>query len=150
MIDRKRWLELVMVLLVVSLVVGHLRSSGQSEATGDTTATYAQARQALDCGHFEESAELYGQVLEVNPQHGPSLNDRAWCYFKLGRHEEGLADMERCFAVYPPNIYTLHTRASLLAALGRDKEALVDVEAALLIGPNYGPALELQKQISKS
>ncbi|HRD74330.1 MAG TPA: tetratricopeptide repeat protein [Hyphomicrobiaceae bacterium] len=92
----------------------------------------AIARRRL--GDYPGAFADYGEALRIDPKNPYIRNNRAWAYYKSGRFEEGLADIELALAVAAPSAPWLDTRGHIYQALGRSARAYDDYHTAMRIG----------------
>jgi tetratricopeptide (TPR) repeat protein len=79
---------------------------------------------AVSAGDHAAALESYSAGLEVDPNHAILLSNRALCFHKLGRLEEGLEDARRCAELRPDFAKSYIRGAMILQELKRPQEAL--------------------------
>ena len=63
-----------------------------------------------------------------------ALNNRAWAYYKSGRAQRGMRDVERSIQLQPTSAHAHDTRAHIHQELGNTARALADYERAVRFG----------------
>ena len=92
----------------------------------------AVARRRL--GNYAGAFADYAEALKLAPMDPFIRNNRAWAYYKSGRLEDGLADVEMALSVGGASAPWLDTRGHILQALGRSSPAFDDYVAAMRVG----------------
>ena len=59
---------------------------------------------------------------------------KTWAYFKWGRAQQGMPDVERSLQLDPFSPHTLDTRAHIHQTLGNQPSAIRDYETAMVYG----------------
>ena len=81
-------------------------------------------------GEFQEALRAFDEGLRHEPYSASLLCNRANACYRLGRHEQALADYTRALEAMPL-LDGYYGRAMVLSELGRTKEAIADLDAAL-------------------
>jgi len=64
----------------------------------------------------------------------PGYNQRAWTYYRAGRHAQAVSDVEQALALDPLNAHAAGTLAHLLVVRGQAGQAKLMFERAMLLG----------------
>jgi len=92
---------------------------------------YQAARHAAEQRDPIRAAQLYRQVLEINPDHVRARNNLALVLDERGEHEEALEHLNRCRRQEPQSVELLINRSAVLGALGQYPEAERDLRTVL-------------------
>jgi tetratricopeptide (TPR) repeat protein len=84
---------------------------------------------------FDEAEKLIRKALAIDPENPAIIDSLGWVLFKLGRHEEGLSELERAYERLDDPEVASHI-VEVLAALDRSDEALALLESAELKDPD--------------
>eukprot|EP00928_Gymnodinium_smaydae_P026709 TRINITY_DN20891_c0_g1_i1.p1 TRINITY_DN20891_c0_g1~~TRINITY_DN20891_c0_g1_i1.p1 ORF type:complete len:454 (+),score=98.11 TRINITY_DN20891_c0_g1_i1:161-1363(+) len=107
----------------------------------------ARGNAAIKEGDFESAVAHYTAGLAAPGASGDAeamlCSNRSLSFQKLGRHEEALADAERCMRLKPDFVKGFLRAATSFRALGRPCEAL----AALKRAPNHDEACAMAAEI---
>jgi tetratricopeptide (TPR) repeat protein len=76
-----------------------------------------------------EAEKLIRKAIELDPQNPAIIDSLGWVLYKLGRHEEALAELERAYALFDDPEVAAHI-VEVLAAMEREDEALEMLEKA--------------------
>ncbi len=86
-------------------------------------------------GQLEKAIEVYGILIDRDPNRAELYYKRANARNGLSNLEAALADYDRAIALNPSYGYALCNRGSVLERLGRREEALASFERALALEP---------------
>jgi len=86
-------------------------------------------------GAFLKSIQLYTLAIELDPKNANYISQRGVTFFRLGKHEEALYDLNLSLKLEPDNPYRYSSRAFILSNLNRIEEALIDYEKAVQLDP---------------
>ena len=78
---------------------------------------------------YREAEKLIVKALKLNPDSPAIIDSHGWVLYRLGRHEEALAELERAYEGLPDPEVAAHI-VEVLAALDRRDEALAFLETA--------------------
>lgn len=101
---------------------------------------YQAARHAAEQRDPLRAAQLYRQLLEINPRNVRARNNLALVLDQRGEHEEALEQLDRCRGQEPQSVEVLINRSAVLGALGRYAEAERDLLALLDHEPSNAEA----------
>ena len=101
---------------------------------------FAQAQARQQQGLWAEAAELYRQVLVLEPQHLNALSLLGLMAHRLGRNDIGLGLVEQALGLASDRDDLHVFRGALLRALGRDDDAVASYEQALALAPDSADA----------
>ena len=93
---------------------------------------------------FIEAEKLIRKALEFDPQSAAIIDSLGWVLYKLGRHEDGLAELQRAYDRMKDPEVASHI-VEVLAELDRHDEAMEILERA----ENQDPDSELLKNVRK-
>ncbi|MBN2409421.1 MAG: sulfatase-like hydrolase/transferase, partial [Candidatus Aminicenantes bacterium] len=88
-------------------------------------------------GRLAEAAEVYAQILELNPQSPAHYVNLALIRAKMDRFEEAIRILERGIAAVPGSVTLLSRMAHTYMVTGRLQKALDAWQAVLVIDPGY-------------
>jgi protein O-GlcNAc transferase len=104
-------------------------------------------------GQLGDAELLYREVLTKAPDHPDALHFLGVLETQCGRHEAGIALMERAIAINPRNAPAQYNRANALRDMGRTEDAIAAYDVVLAIKPdnvrawnNRGVALQTLKR----
>lgn len=101
-------------------------------------------KEALDlhgAGQFSEAAQIYGQVLDVDPENFDALHLLSLAAHQTGDGPGALAMIDRAIAINP-NVADAHSnRSSILMDLDRFKDAYESCQRAVELNPDHPDAL---------
>jgi tetratricopeptide (TPR) repeat protein len=80
---------------------------------------------------YDAAIRDYDEAIRLRPDFAVALNNRAWAYYKSGRPEQGMGDVEASLRFDPGSAHSYDTRAHISKALGRKQAALIDFKKAL-------------------
>jgi putative thioredoxin len=98
----------------------------------------AEGKKALEEGALQDAAEIFGALLEQEPDNAGALAGLATAFMKAGQEEQALALLANLNAKQAENTDIIQIKAALeLAAAGRKAQgAQADCEARLAANPN--------------
>lgn len=79
---------------------------------------------------YLEAIKCLNVQLEMTPRAQYGLDLREYCYFKLGRYAEGIADCNRSLKLNPRNAKAYRNRAAAYRMIKKNAEALADDQTA--------------------
>jgi tetratricopeptide (TPR) repeat protein len=85
-------------------------------------------------GKYAEAIADYDSAIQLNPSFAVALNNRAWAYFKWGKAQQGLNDVERSLALDSMSPHSYDTRAHIMQAAGNTVAAMADYDRAMFLG----------------
>jgi arylsulfatase A-like enzyme/tetratricopeptide (TPR) repeat protein len=88
-------------------------------------------------GDFREAAEVYGRILELNPQSPANYVSLALVEAKMDRFEEAVGILERGISAIPGSVTLLSRLAHTYMVMGRLQKSLDAWQAVLVIDPEY-------------
>ena len=98
------------------------------EENANNTATLISL---LKAERFEEAMPYVDRILEINPNHTPSLLNKGSILIKLDRSDESITYFDRLLKIEPNNIKGLSSKAAALSNIGETQRAL-DLYAKIL------------------
>ncbi|GAT34336.1 TPR repeat-containing protein [Terrimicrobium sacchariphilum] len=92
-----------------------------------------------DVGDFFGAAEVYGEILKLEPS-DIAYGNRGLAYWEMGEFQKALDDYLEAVKWNPLNAIALRGAGEMLIKLDRPAEAACHLEAAVKLDPKYGPA----------
>ncbi len=111
---------------------------------------FALAITYSDQGAAGVAIEHYSRVLELTPEDGIALNNRAWNRCELGEFGEALTDVKQALALDGSRPGFWHTLGRAQAGLNQMEEARSSYQKALEIKPEFAPAQQALEQLDQS
>ncbi len=106
-----------------------------SATATERSEAYAMRALALSLkGQYESAIHDYDDAIRLLPNFAVALNNRAWAYFKWGRPQRGLSDVEKSLLLNPLSEHTWDTRAHIRQTMGNFAGAFADYEQAVNLG----------------
>ena len=96
----------------------------------------SQGVQALVEERYRAAVDLFGRLIEQQPDYAEAWNRRATTYYLMGDYERSLRDIDRVLELEPRHFGALSGRGLCLRELGRLREAMHALRAALAINPH--------------
>lgn len=96
---------------------------------------FEKAEKKFEEGAFLESIQLFTLAIEIDSKNAHYISRRGVTFFRLGKQEEALYDLNLSLKLEPENPYRYSSRAFILSNLNRIDEALKDYEKALQLDP---------------
>jgi tetratricopeptide (TPR) repeat protein len=92
---------------------------------------------------YEQAVAAYRKALELDPAYGGALNQLAYCYLEMGRHDPA-ADCLRTYArYYPEDVNPIDSLAEVEYNRGRLAEAEAGYRKVVAADPAFGADLRL-------
>ncbi len=110
--------------------------TGTEDMTGDLAELFNQAGELARTGHYDRSLEFYQKILDVQPDHPPTLVNAARCHFISGRTEEAILLLQRANEAVPGHARTLGYLGMAEAKADRLEDALIHLEGSQLLDPS--------------
>ena len=133
----------VVISLILSLVF-----IGLFSVIPSTFASYHQVQalfekgfEALQNGEFAKAISFFDQVLEIDPNYVPALNNKGSALRILGMYEEAIVYFDKALEIDPNDVKALYNKGNALSDLEKYEEAIVSYDKALEIDPNDVKAL---------
>lgn len=99
----------------------------------------AEARAAGDRGDFKGAIELAGKAITADPKDSRAYLLRGSLYEALQKHDEAVADFDKCLERDPKSAEAYDHRGSEQFKRGKVAESLVDFDAFLKLRPAAAP-----------
>lgn len=96
---------------------------------------FKKAESQFESGDFLGSIQLYTLAIELDPNNARYISQRGVAFFRIGKNEEALYDLDMAMKLEPSNPYRYSSRAFILSNLNRIDEAIMDYEKAILLDP---------------
>jgi tetratricopeptide (TPR) repeat protein len=90
--------------------------------------------------YWNNSFTLFSHVLEVTQNNYVAYNGRGIAYFKLGRYQEAIEDLNKALRIRPDFDAAYNNRGIVYVDLGRYQEAIEDLGQVIRIRPDYAEA----------
>jgi glycosyltransferase involved in cell wall biosynthesis len=111
------------------------------DETGDDLAALRElAVQAQALGKFDESIELWGRFIAMQPNTPLAFVNIGAAYCKLGKYEDALKTAKRALELAPDTREALYNYSLSKLHLGRAEQAIPVLEKLLERNPEYPPA----------
>ena len=85
-------------------------------------------------GDYATAIKDYDVAIGMRPEFAVALNNRAWAYFRWGKADIALPDVEKSLRLEPRAAHSLDTRAHIRQVKGDPKGALNDYTKAMYFG----------------
>ncbi len=139
----------VVVSLILSLVF-----IGLFSVIPSTFASYHQVQalfekgfEALQNGEFAKAISFFDQVLEIDPNYVPALNNKGSALRILGMYEEAIIYFDKALEIDPNYVNALSNKGVALYDLGKYEEAIVSYDKVLEIEPDNVKALNNKNKL---
>ncbi len=96
---------------------------------------FKKAESQFESGDFLGSIQLYTLAIELDPQNAQYISQRGVAFFRIGKNEEALYDLDQAMKLEPNNPYRYSSRAFILSNLNRIDDAIKDYEKAIELDP---------------
>jgi lipoprotein NlpI len=123
---------LAMCLMAVSVLSSAVRGESAAELLN-------KARALGDRGDTKAALELAGKAIAADAKNANGYLLRGSLYESLGKHDEAIADFDRCLKLQPQCAKAYDRRGSEQFKRGRIAESLVDFDAFLKLRPEAAP-----------
>ena len=116
-------------------------------AEGDAAFELMQsASNAYDREEYPKALEILDRLITRHPRYAEAWNRRACVYWKMGRHEEAIADCERTLALNPNHYGAWQGLGVCKLHLGEVEEAIRCLRSVLRITPHDATAQSALKR----
>jgi Flp pilus assembly protein TadD len=102
----------------------------------DEVNPFEQAELLFDQGDFKKSIQYYSLAIEKDPRNAHFISQRGVAFFRIGRNDEALYDLDLALNIEPDNPYRYSSRAFVLSNINRIDEAIIDYEKAVELDPS--------------
>jgi tetratricopeptide (TPR) repeat protein len=85
-------------------------------------------------GDYATAIRDYDVAIGMRPDYAVALNNRAWAFFRSGKVDQALPDVEKSLKIEPRAAHSLDTRAHIRQVKGDPKGALNDYTKAMYFG----------------
>jgi tetratricopeptide (TPR) repeat protein len=96
---------------------------------------FEEAELYFDQGDFKKSIQLYSLAIERDQQNAHIISKRGVAFFRIGKNDEALYDLNMALNLEPDNPYRYSSRAFILSNINRIDEAIRDYEKAIELDP---------------
>jgi tetratricopeptide (TPR) repeat protein len=96
---------------------------------------FEEAERYFDQGDFKKSIQYYSLAIEKDPGNAHFISKRGVAFFRIGRNDEAIYDLDMALKMEPDNPYRYSSRAFVLSNLNRIDEAVKDYEMAVKLDP---------------
>lgn len=96
---------------------------------------------------YREAERLIGKALKLQPDSAAIIDSHGWVLYRLGKHEEALAELKRAWAMLKDPEVGAHV-AEVLWKLGRLDEAIAILEEAEELDPAHPAVKEVRERIA--
>lgn len=94
----------------------------------------------LESGRFDQAISAYSRALEKNLKDNSAFyayHSRGYAYYKVGRNDQALEDLNHALSKEPKSFKTYHVRALVYARKGQYALSLADFNKLLALNPQY-------------
>ncbi len=91
----------------------------------------------VDHNQSQRAAEMFEQVIQLDPKFPDAWNEAAYCYARMGNFEKAFADIKRYTELVPNEPNPQDTYAEISRMAGRFEDALQHYHASLKIDPSF-------------
>ncbi len=123
--------------LVLYVVMFCALCSNIAQAASDADTFLHQGNALFETGKFAQAAEVFGKVIELDPQNGEAYRQRAVCYNNLKNYRAALSDLEKAERMLPGDTRIYASRGAAKKGLNDLKGALEDYNKALELNPKH-------------
>jgi tetratricopeptide (TPR) repeat protein/serine/threonine protein kinase len=95
-------------------------------------------------GALEDAVLEYSRAIELDPQYGMALNNRAVAYSNLHQSDKALADRTRIIELYPKSAEAWNRRAGAYWILHQYDKALGDCNKSIELSPKSAPGWDFR------
>jgi tetratricopeptide (TPR) repeat protein len=92
---------------------------------------------------YEEAVAAYQKALELDPAYGGALNQLAYCYLEMGRHEDAANCLRTYARFYPNDVNPIDSLAEVEYNRGRLAEAEAGYRQVVSADPAFGSDIRL-------
>lgn len=86
--------------------------------------------------NVEQGTDLIKQAVELKPDDGAIVDSLGWAYYKLGRYDQAVAQLERAIALKPDDVTVNDHLGDAYWKVGRTREATFQWAHARDLGPD--------------
>lgn len=97
----------------------------------------AAADLAFSKGESEKAAQLWGKVIELEPENEQNYYKRFRVYLRMQKHKEALRDLDSALTIKPSYEQALAQRAKLGLRLGRCSESVQNFRDLAKLNPEH-------------
>ena len=131
----------------------HLRSLGYIGNDGESTTVSPKGDRNLAAIHFQngnyrESAKLYKQLIDADPEDASLRASMAGALGMMQRYDQALVELDKAIELEPLNVEAFHNRAVIKERLGDPQGAVGDYERALRYNPQYEPSQQAYQRLT--
>ncbi len=87
---------------------------------------------------YEQAVASYRKALELDPSYGGALNQLAYCYLEMGRHDDAAACLRTYQRYYPGDVNPVDSLAEVDYSRGRIAEAEAGYRKVAAADPTFG------------
>jgi tetratricopeptide (TPR) repeat protein len=91
----------------------------------------------VDHNQSQRAAEMFEQVIQLDPKFPDAWNEAAYCYARMGNFDKAFADIKRYTELVPNEPNPQDTFAEISRMAGRFEDALQHYHASLKIDPTF-------------
>lgn len=91
----------------------------------------------VDHNQSQRAAEMFEQVIQLDPKFPDAWNEAAYCYARMGNFDKAFADIKRYTELVPNEPNPQDTYAEISRMAGHFEEALQHYHASLKIDPSF-------------
>ena len=113
-----------------------------SNPGADINYLYTLAGQHYEAGRMQEAANIYAQILKINPQHTETQYMLGMVFYRSGLYEKADVLVSAALAANTPDAHIYSkARGDIMRGLSRTDEAMACYKKAIDLNPQYPEAL---------
>lgn len=95
---------------------------------------FTRAGEQYKEGNYKESIDLYSKAISINPDFGPSYNNRAAAEVSLRRYDDALSDYDKAIELMPENAGSYYGRGLTKILMFKEEAGCKDLNEAKELG----------------
>ena len=108
----------------------------------DINYLYTLAGQHYEAGRMQDAANIYAQILKINPQHTETQYMLGMVFYRSGLYDKADVLVSAALAANSPNAHIYNkARGDIMRGLSRNDEAMACYKRAIDLNPQYPEAL---------
>ena len=89
-----------------------------------------------DAGRYEEAAQLFTEVIDLQPDNADAYSGRAFDYMRLEEYEKAISDYNKVIALNPNHKHAYFNLGYIYAQLQQHEKAITYYEKVIALNPN--------------
>jgi tetratricopeptide (TPR) repeat protein len=124
-----------------------IRNDTKPAAASNDAKLLAEGNVQLDAGHYDESIQIFTDLLVRNPRNGVALANRAFAYGWTNRLDEAERDLQAAAAIIPDDARIDRIRGLIAIRRSDDEQALIHLSKSIEKEPGNWFALRFRSDI---